>query len=76
MQSRLIELGFLDYGADGDFGPRSEEAVKAAQRAFGMEDNGIADNAFLNRLFSDAPVPSEPEEPIPEDAAAQDIVVE
>ena len=29
----------------------TEEAIKAAQRAFGMEETGIADNAFQQKLY-------------------------
>ena len=51
MQQRLIELGYMERGADGDFGPATEKAVKAAQEDFGMEANGIADNEFQQRLY-------------------------
>lgn len=51
MQERLIELKYLDGKADGDFGKKTEDAVKAAQEAFGMEANGIADNAFQQKLY-------------------------
>ncbi len=51
MQARLIELGYLQGTADGAFGAMTEEAIKAAQTAFGMEANGIADNAFQQKLY-------------------------
>ncbi len=51
MQARLIELGYLQGVADGSFGGMTEEAIKAAQTAFGMEANGIADNAFQQKLY-------------------------
>ena len=51
MQARLIELGFLQGTADGAFGGMTEEAIKAAQTAWGMEPNGIADNAFQQKLY-------------------------
>ena len=53
LQARLIELKFLDDKADGIFGRNTQAAVKAAQKAYGMEQTGIADNAFQQRLFSD-----------------------
>lgn len=43
VQTRLIELGYdlSPYGADGKFGAKTEEAVKAFQRANGLELDGI-----------------------------------
>ena len=43
VQTRLIELGYdlSPYGADGKFGAKTEEAVKAFQRANGLEPDGI-----------------------------------
>ena len=61
MQERLIELGYLTGKADGDFGKKTEDAVKAAQEAFGMEVNGTADNNFQQKLYAgmdNKPVPS------------------
>lgn len=54
LQNRLAELGYLNVTPDGTFGPRTEEAIKSAQAAFGMEQNGIADNAFQQKLFEGA----------------------
>ena len=51
LQQRLIDLGYLTGTADGSFGQMTEDAIKAAQEAFGMEPNGIADNAFQQKLF-------------------------
>ena len=56
MQNRLIELGYLTGDVDGSFGPKTEEAIKAAQAAFGMEQTGIADNAFQQKLYEGAAV--------------------
>ncbi len=66
MQARLVELGYLNGVADGQFGPMTEEAIKAAQRAFGLEPNGIADNAFQQKLYEGAPPPTPSPEPEPE----------
>ncbi|QSJ17923.1 peptidoglycan-binding protein [Nostoc sp. UHCC 0702] len=41
LQQRLQRLGFLDGGIDGDFGPATEEAVKAAQKRYGLEPDGV-----------------------------------
>ncbi len=54
LQNRLVELGYLNVTPDGTFGPKTEEAIKSAQAAFGMEQNGIADNAFQQKLFEGA----------------------
>lgn len=43
VQQMLIDFGYLDGTADGDFGKKSEEAVKAFQAANGLEETGVAD---------------------------------
>lgn len=75
MQARLIELGYLTGTADGNFGPMTEEAIRAAQEAFGMEPTGIADNAFQQRLFEGAeptPAPEAEEAEAEEEPAADE----
>ena len=39
-------------GADGDFGPNTENAVKAFQRHFGLEEDGIVGPATLKKILS------------------------
>ena len=51
LQQRLVDLGYLTGAADGSFGQMTEDAIKAAQEVYGMEANGIADNAFQQKLF-------------------------
>ena len=51
LQQRLVDLGYLTGAADGSFGQMTEDAIKAAQEAYGMAVNGIADNAFQQKLF-------------------------
>ena len=54
LQQRLIELGYLAEGsADGDFGSKTADAVRAAQTAFGMTSDGIASNEFQHQLYSE-----------------------
>ncbi len=53
LQDALIRLQYLTTTADGDYGKYTERAVKKAQAAFGMEQTGIADNAFQTRLFEE-----------------------
>lgn len=52
LQARLIELGYLSGSADGAYGSKTVTAVKTAQKVYGMEENGIADADFQNRLFN------------------------
>ena len=59
LQRRLIELGYLSGAADGSFGQKTEDAIKAAQEAFGMEANGVADNAFQQKLYEGAASPAQ-----------------
>lgn len=56
LQNRLIELNYLASGADGDFGGKTEAAVKLFQQTAKLEANGIADPATLEKLYAaDAP---------------------
>jgi peptidoglycan hydrolase-like protein with peptidoglycan-binding domain len=41
LQERLQRLGFLDSGIDGDFGETTEAAVKAVQKRYGLEADGV-----------------------------------
>ena len=52
LQLRLRELGYYDGKADGGYGYMTEDAVKKAQQAYGMEVTGVADDAFQQKLFS------------------------
>ena len=67
LQEALIKLGYLEGEADGDFGVRTEAAVRSAQIAYGFETTGIADEKLMNRLLADAqieaPAPETAEEP-------------
>ena len=53
LQKRLIELGRLEGEADGDFGSKTETAIKALQEIYGMEATGVATNEFQQQLFAD-----------------------
>lgn len=52
LQAKLIELGLLQGQPDGKFGNFTASAVKELQRRYGMEQTGIADDAFLERLYN------------------------
>ncbi|MBR3504191.1 MAG: peptidoglycan-binding protein [Clostridia bacterium] len=58
MQNRLIDLGYLANGADGDFGPKTTAAVKAFQEAAGLPVDGIATEETLNALYADDAPPA------------------
>ncbi len=53
MQNRLKNLGFLEGEADSDFGPATEKAVKAFQKAAGMTEDGIATPEVQQAIFAD-----------------------
>ena len=52
LQRALIKLGLLKGSPDGKFGNYTAEAVKILQGRYGMEKTGIADQAFLDRLYA------------------------
>jgi len=45
LQERLRSLGFLKGAVDGIFGTETQAAVKAAQRKFSLEPDGVVGNA-------------------------------
>lgn len=53
LQSRLIKLGYLDGEADGDFGPKTTNAIKSFQTAVGMTADGVAGAELQEKLFAD-----------------------
>ncbi|WP_433078881.1 peptidoglycan-binding protein [Dactylosporangium sp. CA-052675] len=57
LQEQLNRLHFSDSKGrqlrkDGEFGPLTTDAVKAAQKQLGMNPTGIVDPAFIDRLKS------------------------
>lgn len=54
IQQRLIELGFLNGGADGIFGSGTEGAVKSFQDDRGLEVTGIVDEETYAELYNEA----------------------
>ena len=53
LQDRLIDLRYLDGSADGQFGPKTEQAVKDFQRKNGLAINGVINADTCIVLFSD-----------------------
>lgn len=49
MQANLIKKGF-PVKLDGDFGPKTRDALKAYQKSIGLPETGIADATTLERL--------------------------
>jgi len=52
MQKRLKELGYYSGSADGDFGPATDKAVKAFQKANGLTADGKAGKQTLAKLYA------------------------
>ncbi len=55
LQERLQKLGFLDGGIDGDFGETTEIAVKATQKRYGLEADGIVGGSTWEILLRRSP---------------------
>ena len=51
IQNRLNELGYSVGKADGDFGGKTEKAIKAFQKENDLEQTGIVDDATFIVLF-------------------------
>ena len=59
LQHRLYYLGFLSISPDGDYGPKTVEAVAGFQaffnaRGYALRTDGVADEATQALLFDDA----------------------
>ena len=52
MQEALIAQGYLDAEATGYYGPKTMDAVKAAQKAFGLTADGIAGKQFFSKIYN------------------------
>ncbi len=55
LQDALIELAFLSGNADGEFGSKTETAVKAFQKRNAFSETGIADAALQTLLYEEKP---------------------
>lgn len=59
LQQQLIKLGYLSIGdADGSYGTKTVNAVKAFQRAKGMTADGVASSGVQGAIYNTASVPS------------------
>ena len=52
MQEALIAQGYLDAEATGYYGQQTMNAVKAAQKAFGLTVDGVAGKQFFSKLYN------------------------
>ena len=52
LQQKLIDLGYLNGKADGDYGKKTRDAVSAFQRSAGLEQTGVADGRTQAALFA------------------------
>ncbi|MEA4898543.1 MAG: peptidoglycan-binding protein [Christensenellaceae bacterium] len=68
MQQRLADLGYYGGSVNGNFGPRTSDAVKQFEARYGKPKTGIASPALQKKLFSDDALPAEGE-PEPEPGA-------
>ncbi|WP_292761016.1 peptidoglycan-binding protein [Nostoc sp. NOS(2021)] len=57
LQEQLKKLGLLKGDADGDFGVTTEEAVKAAQKRYGLEADGVVGGSTWEVLLRRSPQP-------------------
>ncbi|MEP7202909.1 MAG: L,D-transpeptidase family protein [Ilumatobacteraceae bacterium] len=50
IQARLLQLGFWNSGADGDYGFSTKQAVMAFQKYLGLPPNGLVDQTTADYL--------------------------
>ena len=56
IQNRLVDLGYMSDGADGEYGTKTEVAVKGFQTANSLEATGVVEQTTYDKLFSDTAV--------------------
>ncbi len=57
LQERLINLGYLSGRADGDFGSRTQQALRDYQVVQGLAEDGIAGPRTMIHLFDGTSIP-------------------
>ncbi len=59
IQRRLVYLNYLNDAPDGSFGINTENAVKAFQREYDLNETGVVDRSLQETLYSLEAVPAE-----------------
>ena len=75
LQQRLIELGYLAANEDdGDFGSKTEKAVKAFQADYDLPQTGIVDQGLWDQIMSEPVVSATPAaQPVSEVATTSEL---
>ena len=60
LQDRLKRLGYYTGSVDGKYGDGTEDAVRAFQKANGLNADGIAGTNTISKLYSDRAVAASP----------------
>jgi peptidoglycan hydrolase-like protein with peptidoglycan-binding domain len=68
LQQRLYQLGYLSGQADGNFGSGTAMAVQAFQKANGLNQDGVAGQTTLSKLYSTGALPNPTAAPFPSPA--------
>lgn len=74
LQTRLISLGYDQTAPDGDFGSKTESAVKAFQMRNSLLVNGIADYATQQALYSDGAISAGTTAGLPSPGPLQEVL--
>ena len=74
LQTRLVSLGYDQTAPDGDFGSKTEAAVKAFQMRNNLLVNGIADYATQQALYSLTAIPAGASAGLPSPGPLQEVL--
>lgn len=63
LQERLKGLGYLEGEADGNFGSKTEQAIRRFQQAKSIKVTGKADEETVKQIMGNEPAAAQPEQP-------------
>ncbi len=63
LQERLKALGYLEGEADGNFGSKTEQAIRKFQQAKSIKVTGKADAETVKQIMGNEPAAAQPEQP-------------
>lgn len=63
LQERLKGLGYLEGEADGNFGSKTEQAIRKFQQAKSIKVTGKADEETVKQIMGNEPAAAQPEQP-------------